>query len=153
LYVKRILAGAAALGVMGLPAAVLGTGIAAADTAPAPGAECTDAAQCPQQPADQKKEEKKNNASGPTKLSDIKIPPELSKQIAKSVGSGGLPSPVSASVPVSIGLPDLVLPDVVPDVSVPFILNPPSVNVPAPKMGPINNPLNLGPPWNPLKLP
>jgi hypothetical protein len=151
-YVKRILAGAAALGVVGIPASVLGAGLAAAQPAPAPAQDCTDQTQCPQQPADQKKEEKKHNASAPTKLSDIKIPPALSKQIAKGV-SNGLPSPVSASVPVSIGLPDLVLPDVVPDISVPFILNPPAVHLPAPKLGPINNPLNMGPPWNPLKLP
>lgn len=151
--IKRTLAGASIVGMVGLPAWLLGAGIAAADPAPAPAPapqQCTDPAGCPQPPADQKKSDKKNNASNHP---GIKIPEAWSREVAKNVAN--LPSPVeaNASVPVSVGLPDLVLPDIVPDVSVPFILNPPALNIPAPKMGPLNNPLNLGPPNNPFNFP
>jgi hypothetical protein len=150
--IKRTLAGASIAGMIGIPALLLGAGVAAADPAPAPGPapqQCADPANCPP-PADKQDEQKKNNASSHP---GIKIPEAWSREVAKNVAN--LPSPVeaNASVPVSVGLPDLVLPDIVPDVSVPFILNPPALSIPAPQMGPINNPLNLGPPENPFKFP
>ncbi|TFV57463.1 hypothetical protein E4P42_15025 [Mycobacterium sp. PS03-16] len=126
--IKRVLAGASIVGVVGLPAWFLGTGVAAAQ--PAPAQECADPAAC-ERPAEEQPAEKRNTASdGPA----IKIPEEWSREVAKNVAN--LPSPVEASVPVEIGLPDVVLPDVVPDFgfSVPFILNPPEVNLPAPQM-------------------
>ncbi|KUI33287.1 hypothetical protein [Mycobacterium sp. GA-2829] len=154
--IKRVLAGASIVGVVGLPAWFLGVGVAAAE--PVANPECADPAACERAP-EEKPAEKKNTAN----KAPIQIPEAWSREVAKNVAN--LPSPVeaNASVPVSVGLPDFVLPDVVPDISVPFILNPPAVNVPgvgmpsvnlpAPKLGPPNNPLNLGPPNNPLKLP
>jgi hypothetical protein len=146
--IKRTLAGASIVGMVGLPAWLLGAGVAAADPAPAP-QQCADPANCPQQPAEQQNEQKKNNASSHP---GIKIPEAWSREVAKNVAN--LPSPVeaNASVPVSVGLPDLVLPDVVPDISVPFILNPPAFNLPAPKIAPPKVPDLYGPfakltPW------
>lgn len=155
--IKRVLAGASIVGVIGLPAWFMGAGVAGAE--PVAGPECADPATCEQRAPEEQQAEKKNTAN----KAPIQIPEAWSREVAKNVAN--LPSPVeaNASVPVSVGLPDFVLPDVVPDISVPFILNPPAVSVPgvglpsvglpAPKLGPVNNPLNLGPPNNPLKLP
>lgn len=154
--IKRVLAGASIVGVVGLPAWFLGVGVASAE--PAPNPECTDPAACPR-PAEEQPAEKKNASN----KAPIQIPESWSREVAKNVAN--LPSPVeaNANVPVSVGLPD-----VVPDfsLSAPVHLHPPSlgaiglpaigmpqVSLPAPKLGPPNNPLNLGPPTNPLKLP
>lgn len=145
--IKRTVARASIAGLIGLPAWLLGAGVAAADPAPAPAPgpqQCADPAGCPP-PADQQQGEKKNNASSHP---GIKIPEAWSREVAKNVAN--LPSPVeaNASVPVSVGLPDLVLPDIVPDVSVPFILNPPALNIGAPKL-PAPPPLKIAPPKAP----
>lgn len=154
--IKRVLAGASIVGVVGLPAWFLGAGVASAE--PVAGQECADPATCERAPEEQPAE-KKNNAN----KAPIQIPESWSREVAKNVAN--LPSPVeaNASVPVSVGLPD-----VVPDIgfSAPVHLHPPalggiglpavgmpSVNLPAPKLGPPNNPLNLGPPNNPFNLP
>lgn len=156
--IKRVLAGASIIGVVGLPAWFLGAGVAAAE--PVAGQECADPAACERAP-EEKPAEKKNNAN----KAPIQIPEEWSREVAKNVAN--LPSPVeaNASVPVGVSLPDVVLPDIVPDVGFSVPLNVaapgvglpavgmPSVNLPAPKLGPPNNPLNLGPPNNPFKLP
>jgi hypothetical protein len=125
--IKRTLAGASIIGMVGLPAWLLGAGVAAAEPAPGP-QQCADPANCQQAPAEQKNEEKKNNASNHP---GIKIPESWSREVAKNVAN--LPSPVEAngSVPISIGLPD-----VVPDISVPFIVNPPALNIPGPSLPP-----------------
>lgn len=157
--IKRVVAGASIVGVVGLPAWFLGVGVAAAEPVAEP-QQCADPANCQQAPED-KPAEKKNNAN----KAPIQIPESWSREVAKNVAN--LPSPVeaNASVPVSVGLPDVV-PDI--GLSVPLHINPPAVNVPGvglpaigmpsvslpgPKLGPPNNPLNLGPPNNPLKLP
>lgn len=159
--IKRVLAGASIVGVVGLPAWFLGVGVAAAEPVADPN--CADPATCQKAPED-KPAEKKNNAN----KAPIQIPESWSREVAKNVAN--LPSPVeaNASVPVSVGLPDVV-PDIglsvplnvsVPGAGLPTIGAPsigvpglPSVNLPAPKLGPPNNPLNLGPPNNPFKLP
>ncbi|WP_197377673.1 hypothetical protein [Mycolicibacterium baixiangningiae] len=156
--IKRVLAGASIIGVVGLPAWFMGAGVAAAE--PVAGPECADPATCERAPEEQPAE-KKNTAN----KAPIQIPESWSREVAKNVAN--LPSPVEAngSVPISVGLPDVV-PDI--GLSVPFHINPPAVNVPgvglpavgmpsvnlpAPQLGPPNNPLNLGPPNNPFKLP
>lgn len=153
---KRVLAGASIVGVVGLPAWFLGAGVASAE--PVGGPECADPAMCERAPEEQPAEKKNTADQAP-----IQIPEAWSREVAKNVAN--LPSPVeaNASVPISVGLPD-----VVPDIgfSAPVHLHPPalggiglpavgmpSVNLPAPELGPPNNPLNLGPPSNPFKLP
>ncbi|MDY6872046.1 MAG: hypothetical protein SV966_16665 [Actinomycetota bacterium] len=154
--IKRVLAGASVVGVVGLPAGFLGVGVASAE--PVAGQECADSATCERAPEEQPAEKKNNADKAP-----IQIPESWSREVAKNVAN--LPSPVeaNASVPVSVGLPDVV-PDI--GLSVPVNLHPPalgdiglpavglpSVNLPAPRLGPPNNPLNLGPPNNPFNLP
>ncbi|BBZ08584.1 hypothetical protein MDOR_27530 [Mycolicibacterium doricum] len=153
---KRVLAGASIVGVVGLLAWFLGAGVASAEPVAAP--ECADPAMCERAPEEQPAEKKNTAEKAP-----IQIPEAWSREVAKNVAN--LPSAVEAngSVPISVGLPDVV-PDI--GLSVPFNLHAPalpgvglpavgmpSVNLPAPKLGPPTNPLNLGPPSNPFKLP
>jgi hypothetical protein len=130
--IKRVLAGASIIGVVGLPTLWLGSGVAAAE---------------PERNADEQREDN----SAPR----WEIPPQISEEIAKNVRN--LPSPVGVDATVPVNIP---LPDVVPDLAVPIVFNPPALNVPAPSAPSIDplNPLGLPPPpavdpFNPLGLP
>jgi hypothetical protein len=144
--VKRILVGASVIGAMSLPTSWLAAGIANADPAPEPVVSAS-GEPLPVDPATQPQQNQNQNQkpAPPAKSGGngggFQLPQGLSNQLNQAAAN--LPSPVSVSVPVGVGLPDIGLPGF--GLSIPLVLGGasalPSVSVPSlPKLP---NPLNL----------